>query len=317
MENNQDNNQQPQKKSITDVVNDYKQKQGQNTNTGNDVNQNVGNQNIQNPTSIPDAGSYTPDNFQSAMQKETDPDLMIVHELVDLPSKGMFYENNISQVEVEYMTSKDEDLITTPSLIENGKMLDMLLKRKVKTKGIDVTKLLPGDRNAILLFLRTSSYGFEYPVEVNDPRTGTPFKTTVDLSQLRYKKVTEFPDENGYFSVYIPMRKKTVKFRLLNSNEDNLLSKKAEEIKEAYGKEFSEYNTMKLKASIVAIDEKTDKSYIDRFVDAMPARDSLTIRRKILEISPDVDLEYEFTAKDGYKFKANLMLGIDFFFFET
>ena len=54
--------------------------------------------------------------------------------------------------------------------------------------------------------------------------------------------------------------------------------------------------------------------YIDRFVDAMPALDAFTIRRKILDVAPDVDMAYEFVTKDGYKFTANLTIGVDFFF---
>jgi hypothetical protein len=311
MENNENVNQ-PQKKSINDVVNEYKKNSSKNNDSDN-----IEDKNTAKSTSIPDAGSYNPNNFQSTMEKETDPDLITTHEIVPLPSKGLLYEHKIDKIEVEYMTAKDEDLLTTPSLIENGTVLDILLKRKIKTKGIKVEELLPGDKNAILLFLRTSSYGLEYPVEVSDPRTGTPFKTTADLSKLKYKEISEIPDENGHFNVYIPMRKKNVKFRLLSSGEDIQIFNKAEEIKKAYNREFSEYNTMKLKASIVSIDEKSDRNYIDRFIDAIPARDSLTIRKKMKDVSPDVDMLYPFVAKDGFKFEANLTIGIDFFFPES
>jgi hypothetical protein len=180
-----------------------------------------------------------------------------------------------------------------------------------------VDNFLAGDRSAIILFLRTSSYGSEYTVQVPDPRTGIPFKTTVDLLKLRYKELKELPDENGYFRVELPMRKKLVTFRLLSSGDESKLYKKAEAMQEAYGTEFNEYSTLKLKSHIVAINEKTDRSYIDKFVDAMPALDAFTIRRKILEVSPDVDMAYEFMAKDGYKFFANLTVGIDFFFPNT
>ncbi|MFW5847388.1 MAG: hypothetical protein ACOCVF_00515 [bacterium] len=250
-------------------------------------------------------------------QGETDPDLIISYEIIDLPSKGLFYPNKISKLKVEYMTSRDEDLLTTPSLIESGEVIDILLKRKIKSTEIQVDKLLTGDRSAVILFLRTSSYGNEYTVSVNDPRTGIPFKTTIDLYKLKYKEMVEKPDTNGYFNVYIPMRKKEIKFRLLTSGEENYLFKQAEALKDTYSSEFSEFNTMRLKSSIVAIGDKTDRSYIDKFVDAMPAGDALTIRKKILDVSPDIDMKYEFTAKDGYKFWGKLELGADFFFPET
>jgi len=207
--------------------------------------------------------------------------------------------------------------LTTPSLIENGTVLDVLLRRKIKTPGINPEELLAGDRNAIILFLRTSSYGSDYTVNVSDPRTGNSFKAVVDLLKLRYKVVEERPDEHGFFTVQLPMRKKLVTFKLLSAGEENLIFKKSEAVKEAYNLEFSEFNTMKLKAHIMAINEKTDRSYIDKFVDAMPALDAYSIRKKILEVSPDVDMSYEFTAKDGYTFSTNLIVGIDFFFPNT
>jgi len=267
---------------------------------------------------IPSASSsFNQKDFEAAMSRETDPDLMTSYELVKLPSQGIFYPSKVSEVKVEYMTSRDEDLLTTPSLIENGTVLDILLKRKIKTPNINPDDLLTGDRNAIILFLRSSSYGSEYTVQVPDPRTNVAFKTEVDLMKLRYKKITERPDEDGTFSIELPMRKKTVKFKLLTSGEETMLLNQAEAHREAFGQEFSEFNTLKLKSHIVSIGGNTDRAYISKFVDAMPARDALTIRRKILDVSPDVDMEYEFTAKDGYKFKAQLSVGIDFFFPST
>jgi len=293
------------KKSLGDLVSEYKE---------NNNNPQV----KQSPTTMipesPIGKGYNPDNFENIMNKETDPDLIMTYEIVKLPSKGYFYPNGVDEVKVEYMTSKDEDLMTTPSLLESGKVMDVLLKRKVKSPEINIENLLPGDRNAIILFLRTSSYGTDYKVEVTDPRTQKIFKETVDLSKLEYKKINETPDEHGLFSVEIPMRKKIVKFKLLSHKEDADIFSKAESLKDAYNAEFSEYNTMKLKTHIISINDNMDRNYINKFIDVMPALDAFTIRKKILEVQPDVDMTYEFTAPDGYKFKAVIDVGIDFFF---
>jgi hypothetical protein len=104
---------------------------------------------------------------------------------------------------------------------------------------------------------------------------------------------------------------------LLTSGEETMLFKQAEAVQEAMSLEFSEYSTLKLKSHIISIGGKTDRSYIGKFIDAMPALDALTIRRKIIEVSPDVDMDYNFVTKDGYKFKAQLSVGIDFFFPST
>jgi len=296
----------PKKESIGDALNNYKNASKSETESNPVIN-----------ASIPKIQPFNQNDFEKTMSKETDPDLMTSYEIIKLPSKGLFYNNGISEVAVEYMTSKDEDLLTTPSLIENGTVLDILLRRKIKTPNVAIKDLLAGDRNAILLFLRTSSYGADYTVQVTDPRSGIPFTTKVDLLRLTYKELTEFPDAKGHFLVQIPMRKKSVVFRLLTSGEDISIDNQAKAIQEAYGEEFSQNNTLKLKASIVSINDNMDRSYIDKFVDAMPALDAYTIRRKISDVSPNVNMSYEFVANDGYKFFASLTVGIDFFFPNT
>lgn len=243
-----------------------------------------------------------------------DTDLQIGFDTVKLPSKGVFYRNKTEEVVVEYLTSKDEDILTTPSLIENLTLFDVLLKAKIKTKGIEVDELLSGDKNAILMFLRASSYGKDYDVEVTDPFTGKVFKTQVDLTKFKYKEVNELPDENLLFSVELPHRKKLVKFRLLSDSEMKKIVKQAENKREAVGTPYLEILSMRLKSSIVSIDGKTDKMYINKFVDAMPAGDSLAIRRRIDEVTPMVDMGYEFTSPAGYTFKTDVSIGYDFFF---
>lgn len=299
----------PQKESIADSINKYREsREVMEGNIASPDNHKV------ETASIPTPPSYVQNSVEHLMGKETDPDLITSYEIVKLPSKGLFYSHKTSELMVEYMTSRDEDLLTTPSLLENGTALDILLKRKIKTKGIEPGDLLLGDRNAIVLSLRTSSYGKDYSVMVNDPRTGIPFKSTVNLLKLKYKEIKEFPDNDGYFTVELPMRKKIVKFKLLTSGEEISIFKNAEALKETYNEEFSQYNTLKLKSHIVSIGDVTKRDYINKFVDAMPALDALTIRRKVSEVNPDVDMSYEFVAKDGYKFKTSLSIGVDFFF---
>lgn len=247
--------------------------------------------------------------------EEKDPDLIVGYEIVKLPSKGVNKYGGIGydSFKVEYLTSQDEDILTTPSLIENGTVLDVLLKKKIK-ENVNVSELYYGDKNALTLYLRTSSYGFNYEVEVNDPRTGLPFKHTIDLSKLKYKEINEFPDENGLYSVKLEVRDKLVKFRLLTSGEEQSIITKAEAIKDAYGTEISPLSSLKLKSHVVSVDGNTNRDYINKFIDALPLRDSYIIRKKINEVTPDLDMTYEFVTKDGYKFKSAFRVDVDFFF---
>ena len=267
------------------------------------------------PINVPNQTlNYDPQKFEDKISTETDPDLLMSYEIVPLPSKGLFYANGLKEIKIGYLTSRDEDLLTTPSFIEDGSVLDRLLENKFLDKNINPKELLSGDRSALILFLRTSSYGNMYKVSVPDPRTGNSFEFEVDLLTLKYSEIEEKPDNIGEFMVELPMRKKMSKFRLLTSGEEDVILKKAEVYQETYGNEVSEFNTMRLKASIMEIGGNRERSYIDRFVDVMPALDAYTVRKKILDVSPEVDMSYEFVAPDGYKFRAPLSMGIDFFF---
>lgn len=291
-------------KNIKNVINDFKKAKSnnENNNQSSEFRENV---NKQNTISQQHQSSYG----------ETDPDLIVGYEMVDLPSKGLNNYNGVGfdEFKVEYLTSKDEDVLTTPSLIKNGTVLDILLKRKIK-HNINLDELFYGDKNALILFLRTSSYGFNYDVEVYNPRTDEVYKDTVDLSKLKYKKITRKPDDDGYYSTYLNNRKKNIKFKLLTSGEEKMVTEKANAIKEAYNSEISEYSSLKLKAHIVSIEGNENRDYINKFVDALPLMDTYKLRKDIFDVTPDVNMEYEFTDKEGFKFKSKISIGVDFFF---
>ena len=54
--------------------------------------------------------------------------------------------------------------------------------------AVDPKDLLPGDRDAIILWLRATGYGNEFPVTVTDNETGKEFTTNIDLSQYYTKE---------------------------------------------------------------------------------------------------------------------------------
>ena len=87
-------------------------------------------------------------------------------EVVDLPSKGYFYVDghplSSGKVEVKYMTAKEEDILTSQNLIQQGTVIDVLLQSLIVDKTINVNELLIGDKNAIMIAARILGYGAEY-----------------------------------------------------------------------------------------------------------------------------------------------------------
>lgn len=152
-------------------------------------------------------------------------DPMAQYDLIPLPSKGECYKFKIDKVPVGYLTAADENLITSPNLYESGSISNILLKKKILNKDVDVDSLIAGDVDAIMVFLRGTSYGTDFPIVATDPRTGKKIETTVDLSKLKYKPFTLKGDENGYFDFTLPRTKQTIKFKFLTKKEEKLLQK--------------------------------------------------------------------------------------------
>ena len=105
-------------------------------------------------------------------------------EIIELPSKGLLYPEGhplaSGEVEMKYMTAKEEDIPTNQNYIKNGTVIDKLLKSLLVTE-FDYNGLLVGDKNAIMIAARILSYGKDYPVEYNGEQV------EVDLSLLDAK----------------------------------------------------------------------------------------------------------------------------------
>ena len=136
-------------------------------------------------------------------------------EVIDLPSKGKFYPTGhplaSGQVELKYMTAKEEDILTSTNLIQKGVVLDKLMDSLIVTKNVTHEDFLLGDLNAVMVASRILGYGKEYPLNVTCPKCNTTSEHNVDLSQLETKDI---PENDLTFK--LPVSGKTIKVRLLS-----------------------------------------------------------------------------------------------------
>lgn len=148
-----------------------------------------------------------------SMVPKSDGSPRALFDVIPLPSKGEGYADKKSTLPVAYLTAYDENMIASPNLYHDKKILDMLVEQKVLNHSFDTLDLLEGDRDAVILFLRASGYGNEYPITVRDDKTGIPFEAVVDLSKLEYKDFSLKGDANGWFEYKLPVSGSIVKFR--------------------------------------------------------------------------------------------------------
>lgn len=286
---------------------------------------------------------------------DIDPSLQ--YDVIQLPSNGQCYKSKIDRVPVAYLTAYDENIITSPNLYKDGLVIDFLLKNKIVNKDINVDDLVSGDADAIILFLRATSYGPDFPIVVQDPETGEQIETSVDLTTLKPKEFKLKGDENGHFEFVTPLRKDTIKFRYLTRGQERKLKQVTE--LEGYGtkshmldreresllgalsndkvlneserksiraaintmknwskrlsdlndSEYTKIMTNNMQLQVVAVNGNYDKEYVRKYVNAMPARDSLALRKYINNNMPGIDFNIEIQRPEslgGGSFKTFL-----------
>ena len=58
----------------------------------------------------------------------------ISYDIVELPSKGIFYTHKKKTLKVAYLTASDENILTSPCLSQSGELMDILKKHSFWTR---------------------------------------------------------------------------------------------------------------------------------------------------------------------------------------
>jgi|TARA_B110000503_G_scaffold29553_2_gene47445 hypothetical protein len=227
------------------------------------------------------------------------------HDVVQLPSNGIFYRNKKKSIKVGYLTASDENI-----LMGGTKDLTMsLLRAKIYEPDIKVEELLEGDVEAILIFLRNTGFGPEITLNLTDPQTKNPFKSTVLLDSLNVNNGQQ-PNEDGTFTITLPKSQSTIKLKPLGYGEIMDIGKLAETYPQ--GRVVPRI-TWRMEREIIEIDGSTDKAMISKFIESMPISDSKYIRNFMNENEPRLDMNKTIIAPSGESLTVNVGFGADFF----
>ena len=243
-------------------------------------------------------------------------------EVVDLPSKGLLYPKehpcSNGQIEIKYMTAKEEDILTSRNLIQKGIVLDKLMESVIIDDKVKLDDLLLGDKNAIMIATRILGYGKDYTVQVEDPNTGDKQEETFDLTQIKDKKLDEklFKKGQNEFELDLPASKVKITFKLLTHKDEKDIEvelKALQKFQKASG--VTSEITTRLKKAITSVDGDQTPKRINEFVDyELLSRDSLALREYLREITPDIDLTFTFISEStGDTTDMDIPLNVEFF----
>jgi hypothetical protein len=227
------------------------------------------------------------------------------HDVVPLPSQGVFYKNKKKSIKVGYLTANDENIL----MGGGNDMTQNLLRSKIYEPDVRIEDLLEGDVESILIFLRNTAFGPEMELSLSDPITKKPFKGTVRLDELNVIK-GQLPLEDGTFVTTLPKSQATVKLKPMTYGEIMEVQKMGESYPQG---RVAPKVTWRLNKQIIEINGVQDRSEISKFIDQMPIADSKYIRKFMDENEPKLDLTRTVIAPSGEKLTVNVGFGVDFF----
>ena len=234
------------------------------------------------------------------------------HDIVTLPTKGIFYKSKKKSVKIGYLTASDENTLISiiGSNVSTNQLIMNIVRNKMYEHDIKPEELLEGDVQAILIFLRNTSFGPEYNMSVTDPKTDKSFSATIILDEINIKQTEHKPDDNGYFNAILPKSNVSVKLKPLSYGDLIEIDKMADTY--PVGRIVPRI-TWRLNKQIVEINGNSDRSYISQFIESMPIMDSKYIRTFMLENEPKLDLTKQIIAPSGEKVNVDVNFGVEFF----
>jgi hypothetical protein len=231
--------------------------------------------------------------------------ITLPHDVVPLPSQGVFYKNKKKSVKVGYLTAADENIIMAGG---NETALN-LVRAKLYEPDLKPEDMLEGDVESILIFLRNTAFGPELNLTVTDPSTQKQFKVSTRLDELPIINGQE-PNADGTFSVTLPKSGMSAKIKPLTYGETTEISRVIESYPQG---RVAPRATLRLQKQIVELNGNQDKGYIVTEIEKLPIADSKFIKKFMDENEPRLDLQKIITAPSGEKLTVNVGFGAEFF----
>ena len=232
-------------------------------------------------------------------------------ETIELPSKGLIYpeDNPLSSgtIEMKYMTAKEEDILSNQSYIQNGTVLDKLLKSLIVSK-IDYNELIVGDKNAVMIAARILGYGKDYEFEYKGE------KVSVDLSTLENREFDEKAITRGVneFSFTLPNSGTIITYKLLTHKDETAITNELNGLKKINKNSDPSVST-RMKYMILSVNGDSERKTVHEFVDNyFLASDARAFRQHVREVQPDVDLKVTVELSSGEE-AIDLPIGVTFF----
>jgi len=264
---------------------------------------------------------HTPNQTEEVPVLPNPMDFIKPTQLVELPSRGMYPDGHPlhqqDTIEINYMTAKDEDILTNRSLLRKGLAIDKLIQNLITDKSIDARSLYVGDRNSIMIYARAAAYGEDYKTKIQCPACTKVSKFSFDLSTHdTYTPDYDMEDltnnGDGSFTVVLPASTVQARIRPMTGHDELKIMKKESD------QESESLITDQFKFCVIDFNGYDDPTTISYVAENMVAKDSRALRKWIDHISPDIVMKTQFDCPKCHSSQeVTVPFGTEFFWPES
>jgi len=203
--------------------------------------------------------------------------LKVPFDEIYLPSMGLFYKKGITNVKVRALTGYDEIMLSSPYLAQTGNAIKILFNNVVLDDDLEYDDLLVCDRDAIMLFIRSMTFGDSVEMDFVCPECTHEFKGSFNISQIEAKEIRVPPNDFGEFEFIVPSSLSSdniVQINFAPLRVNNSIYTKDKQLMSKY------------MAQITSINDVKDKNFILKYLKGMRIKDSQALREFMDKVEP-------------------------------
>jgi len=240
---------------------------------------------------------------------------------VELPSRGNYYPQGSTmagreKVEIKQMTAKQEEILSNADYLTDGTMLDRLVSSILTDNTINVEEMFSGDKNAIIVEARRTSYGSEYSVTQTCENCKNNEVFIFDLSKVSIEdqeiEGVTYSEETNLFSFKLPSTGLDVSIKMLSSADQRFLNEQNDKAKKLNIENSETLNF--LRRCVVSVSNIEDKQLLNDLFSVLPVLDIRKIKKVSNSIVPTLNTKQEVTCGGcGHVTESEVPFSLGFF----
>lgn len=210
--------------------------------------------------------------------------------LVDLPSKGKFYQGFKGAKVIPLLFEDEQKILMSKN--KNINPINEIISKCVQ--GVNVNDLLAMDKLYLLMKIKEISYGPDYKFSILCPACGTSVDSAIGIDGIPVNRVTD--DVQDPREITLPMLKAKVKVRFPRTSDEQYF-------------DTAESTVNNLYRLVVSINGQEDSVFIAKALKKMHIRDLKVIEKEVNRKEFGIDTTFQF---DCPKCSHSTILGIPF-----